>query len=178
MSRIGKQIIEIPQGVTVDKNGGEVIVSGPRGKISRIFKDVIDIKINDNQITLVPVADSILAKNLWGTYGSHLKNMVVGVTEGFVKKLVIEGIGYKINVTDGHLVLDVGFSHQVRLKIPADLEVTVEKNNITVSGYNKESVGGFASLIRIQKKTEPYKGKGIRYIDEVVLRKQGKKSVA
>ena len=178
MSRIGKQIIDIPQGVTVTKNGGEITVSGPKGKLSRFFRDLININIADNKITLEPVASSVLAKSLWGTYGSHLQNMIIGVTEGFTKKLIIEGVGYKVAVTNGEVILDIGFSHQVRLKIPADLEVVVEKNNITISGYNKESVGGFASLIRIQKKTEPYKGKGIRYIDEVVLRKQGKKSVA
>ena len=104
--------------------------------------------------------------------------MIIGVTEGFQKKLIIEGVGFKSNVQGDKLVLDLGFSHQVIENIPKELTVTAEKNVVTISGFNKEQVGQFASTVRLYKKTEPYKGKGIRYEDEKVLRKQGKKTVS
>ncbi len=178
MSRIGKKNLSIPKGVTVTKEGDVLTVKGPKGELVRTFKPLIEINIDGDAITFSPTKESILAKALWGTYASHVTNMIIGVTEGFQKKLIIEGVGFKSNVQGDKLVLDLGFSHQVIENIPKELTVTAEKNIVTISGFNKEQVGQFASTIRLHKKTEPYKGKGIRYEDEKVLRKQGKKTVA
>jgi large subunit ribosomal protein L6 len=113
---------------------------------------------------------------LWGTYASHVKNMIKGVTAGFQKKLIVEGIGFKSDVKGAKLDLSLGFSHPISIEIPKDLKVTAEKNVITITGVSNEQVGGFASKIRALKKPEPYKGKGIRYDNEVIRRKQGKKA--
>jgi large subunit ribosomal protein L6 len=117
------------------------------------------------------------SRALWGTYGSHIANMVAGVNKPFEKKLILEGIGYKSEVKGDKIVFALGFSHPVEVLIPSGIKVTAEKNNITVSGIDKEEVGKFTANIRALKKPEPYKGKGMRYADEVVKRKQGKKSV-
>ncbi|MEX0910152.1 MAG: 50S ribosomal protein L6 [Candidatus Paceibacterota bacterium] len=178
MSRIGKKNLNIPKGVTVTKEGDVLTVKGPKGELTRTFKPLIEIKIEGDAIFFKPIKESILAKALWGTYASHVTNMIIGVTEGFQKKLIIEGVGFKSNVQGDKLVLDLGFSHQVEEIIPQGLTVTAEKNIVTISGFDKELVGQFASTVRLHKKTEPYKGKGIRYEDEKVLRKQGKKTVS
>jgi len=178
MSRIGKQIIAIPQGVTVNLDGDILTVKGPKGEIKKTFRPVVKIMIEASEIKLELKNDSILAKALWGTYASHIINMIQGVTAGFEKKLIIEGVGFKANLQGDKIVLDIGFSHSVEEKIPAGVSLTVEKNLITVSGFDKEAVNQFAAIIRLHKKTEPYKGKGIRYEGEKVLRKQGKKTVA
>ncbi|MEK7136197.1 MAG: 50S ribosomal protein L6 [Patescibacteria group bacterium] len=178
MSRIGKRLIEIPTGVTVTKGEGTVEVKGPKGTLARPFRADIAINIEGNTITLAPVKETILSKSLWGTYGSHLANMIEGVTKGFTKKMIIEGVGFKANLQGNKLVLDIGFSHTVEEIIPEGLVVTVEKNVITVTGFDKELVGQFSATIRGHKETEPYKGKGIRYEGEFVRRKQGKKTTA
>lgn len=152
--------------------------TGPLGTLSKNFRDEVSVKIDSNEITLAPNKETILAKALWGTYASHVKNMVTGVSVGFTKKLIIEGVGYKVALNGEALDLDIGFSHKVSVKIPAGVTVVVEKNLITITGFDKEKVGEFAAKIRSYKKTEPYKGKGIRYDDEVVRRKQGKKTVS
>lgn len=178
MSRIGRKIINIPEKVTVTVDGSLVTVKGPLGELSREIHPVIEVKVENNQITLNPKEDSIKANTLWGTSGSHIQNMVEGVAKGFEKKLIIEGVGFKWAVNGTNVVLNIGFSHDVTVPIPAGLKVTVEKGNMTVSGFNKETVGSFASIIRGYKPVEPYKGKGIRYDGEFVRRKQGKKSTA
>ncbi|MEX0918390.1 MAG: 50S ribosomal protein L6 [Candidatus Paceibacterota bacterium] len=178
MSRVGKQILTIPKQTEVNLADGVLTVKGPKGVLTRPFKtDIVAIMIDGDKVSFQPVAENPAAKALWGTYASHVDNMLTGVTEGYVKKLIIEGVGFKAALKGQELELDLGFSHKVVMPVPADLEVSVEKNVITVSGYNKESVGEFAARIRAHKKTEPYKGKGIRYEDEVVRRKQGKKTV-
>ncbi|MFA6397394.1 MAG: 50S ribosomal protein L6 [Candidatus Paceibacterota bacterium] len=177
MSRVGKQIIQIPEKTEVKKDGSFIIVKGPKGELKREFKfDVIEVKIENNEITLNPVKSDIFARALWGTYGSHLKNMILGVNTPFEKKLILEGIGFKSEVVGKNLNFALGFSHPVIVPIPDGLEVKAEKNNITISGIDKESVGQFAAKVRSLKKPEPYKGKGFRYFDEVIRRKQGKKS--
>ncbi len=177
MSRIGKQLIEIPSGVSVEQENGKVTVNGPKGTLVRGFLPEVSFEISDNTVTCHPEGDSVKHRSLWGTYASHLKNMVTGVTHGFEKKLIIEGIGFKASLQGSDkLVLDLGFSHSVIVDIPEGLSVTVEKNVVTISGIDKEAVGKLAARIRSFKKTEPYKGKGIRYEGEVVLRKQGKKT--
>jgi len=178
MSRIGKQTIIIPEKTEVIKSDGVIAVKGPLGELSRDFnKGDISIAIDSNEITLKPTVESKFANALWGTYASHLKNMVDGVNKPFEKKLIVEGVGFKVELSNEDLVLSLGFSHKINVKIPKDLNVTVEKNIITVSGINKELVGQFTASIRALKKPEPYKGKGIRYENEIVRRKQGKKSV-
>lgn len=176
MSRLGKKPIEIPNGVTVSFDNGIFSVKGPKGELKKEFKPIIEIKIEGSEITLTPKAETIESKALWGTYASHIGNMIEGVTNGYSKKLLIDGVGFKMGVTGNEVVLSVGFTNEVKLEIPEGLEVVPEKNTLTVNGIDKEAVGSFAAKIRSQKKPEPYKGKGIRYDGEVILRKQGKKT--
>jgi large subunit ribosomal protein L6 len=176
MSRIGKNPIIIPAKTEVTKNGSVLTVKGPLGELSRAFNKEVEVVINGNEIQVTPTKDTIFARALWGTTAAHLRNMVHGVNTPFVKKLIVEGVGFKSAVNGGQIVLNLGFSHPVPLDIPNGLTVTAEKNVITVSGIDKEVVGSFAALMRSKKKPEPYKGKGIRYEKEVVRRKEGKKS--
>lgn len=176
MSRIGKKPILIPKNVEVKKDGSNIVVKGPKGELSRLFRNEVKITIGEDEINLEPGNNSKFARSLWGTYGSHLKNMVDGVVTPFEKKLIIEGVGYKGEVSGKNLVLSIGFSHKVILPIPEGLTLTIEKSVFSISGISKEEVGKFAATIRAQKKPEPYKGKGIRYSDEVIRRKEGKKS--
>jgi large subunit ribosomal protein L6 len=176
MSRIGKKLITIPPKTEVKVTGEEVVVKGPLGELKRIFKSDVSIKIEGTNITLQPTRNSLPIKALWGTYSSHIQNMISGVNKAFEKKLIVEGIGFKADVKGKDLHMSLGFSHPVKVEIPADLKVTSEKGIITVSGINSESVGQFASKIRSYKKPEPYKGKGIRYDGEIIRRKQGKKT--
>ncbi len=177
MSRIGKQTIIIPTGTDAKIAGKDFSVKGPKGSLSRSFPGDITVNIVGNEITLTPknMTDKKLIA-LWGTYASHIKNMVVGVNEAYTKKLVLEGVGYKSDVAGKSLNLALGFSHPVKVEIPEGLTVTAEKNNITVVGIDKELVGSFTAGVRALKKPEPYKGKGFHYSDEVVRRKQGKKA--
>jgi large subunit ribosomal protein L6 len=176
MSRIGKRIITLPEKTELTQHGNSVTVKGPQGELSRVVNPIIEIKVNGNEVTLEPKRMSLESRALWGTYGSHIANMVAGVNKPFEKKLILEGIGYKSEVKGDKIVFALGFSHPVEVAIPQGLKVTAEKNNITVSGIDKEQVGGFAANIRSLKKPEPYKGKGMRYSDETIKRKQGKKS--
>lgn len=177
MSRVGKKQITIPEKTTVTVASGHVTVKGPLGELKREFRPEITIDIKDGVITLTPVRNSLDVLALWGTYSSHIQNMISGVNKAFEKKLVVEGIGYKSDVKGKDLNLALGFSHPVKVEIPADLKVTAEKNVISISGLDSEKVGQFAANVRALKKPEPYKGKGIRYDTEVIRRKQGKKSV-
>lgn len=182
MSRIGKQIIEIPANVEfkLDDASRETVISvkGPLGSLSRAFSKDIAFKQDGKTLTLAPVRESLELNALWGTYAAHVQNMIEGVTKGFTKKLVVEGIGFKGEVAGQNLKLSLGFSHQVLLPIPEGLKVTSEKGVFTVTGYNKDVLGQFCANLQKLKKPEPYKGKGIRYENQVVRRKQGKKSVA
>ncbi len=176
MSRIGKKIISIPKNTEVTFASGLFTVKGAQGSLSKHFTDQVTLTITPESITLAPVKETIANRALWGTYGSHIINMITGVNTPFVKKLILEGIGYKSEVKGDKLVMALGFSHPVNITIPATLKVTAEKNIITVSGINKEEVGEFTANIRSWKEPEPYKGKGLRYEGEVIKRKQGKKS--
>lgn len=177
MSRIAKKPIAIPEKTDVKYSAGVLTVKGPLGEISKAFRPEITVKVENNEITLIPVRESLDILALWGTYASHIRNMLAGVHKAFEKKLIVEGIGYKSDVKGAELHLALGFSHPVMRPIPAGLKVTAEKNVITVSGIDSETVGQFTAQVRSLKKPEPYKGKGIRYSDEVIRRKQGKKSV-
>lgn len=177
MSRVGKQNIIIPEKTEVTLKDGVLTVKGPKGEISRYFKESVEITIADKVITLLPKRNDISTKALWGTYASHISNMIEGVVTPFSKKLIIEGIGFKADVQGTNLNLNLGFSHPIVKVIPKGLTVVHEKGTLTITGINKDDVGEFAAKIRSLKKPEPYKGKGIRYENEVVRRKQGKKSV-
>ncbi len=176
MSRIAKKPIEIPAGVTGTLEHRTFTVTGPKGTLTRDFRSEVSIKIEENQIHVTTKGTDVFSRSLLGTYASHVKNMIAGVTQGFEKKLVLEGVGFKSAVVGNILDLALGFSHPVKIEIPEGLTVTAEKNVVTISGTDKEQVGQFSAYVRSLKKPEPYKGKGFRYNDEVIRRKQGKKS--
>ncbi|MBT3539420.1 50S ribosomal protein L6 [Candidatus Parcubacteria bacterium] len=175
MSRIGKQTIEIPQGVTAEIKDNVLSVKGPKGTLTRKVHPIVKVAIVDNQITVdVEKKEDKKERSLWGTFASHALNMVKGVSEGFSKQLEINGVGYKVAMQGKDLKLEVGFSHPVIFKITEGLTAKVEKNLITIEGADKELVGSVSAEIRAVRKPEPYKGKGIKYIDEVIRRKAGK----
>lgn len=177
MSRIAKQPISIPEKTTIAFAGDMVTVTGPKGTLARpLAQNVIGMKVEDNAVILTPKRNDPFSRALWGTYASHIKNMLKGVNEPYVKKLILEGVGFKSEVKGDSLDLALGFSHSVKVPIPTGLTVTAEKNVVTVTGIDKEVVGRFTAEVRALKKPEPYKGKGFRYEGEVIRRKQGKKS--
>lgn len=177
MSRIGKQVITIPKDTTVTFDGTTVSVKGPKGELSRRILPDVSVSIEGDTVTLAPATKRAAANVLWGTYVSHIQNMITGVTEGYEKKLVVEGVGYKAALEGNTLVLNVGFSHPIHVEVPEGLSVSVEKDTeISIVGIDKELVGQFAATVRAKKKPEPYKGKGVRYENEVVRRKEGKKA--
>lgn len=179
MSRIGKNPILIPPGVTVAVTAGSVSVKGPKGELRRVIHPDISVEVKDNAILLSIQKETKRARALWGLFRALIANMVRGVTGGFEKKLEIEGIGFRVTREgDGSLTLALGFSHPVKVKAPEGITFGVEKNAITVSGINNELVGEVAASIRGLKPPEPYKGKGIRYQGEIIRRKAGKKAVA
>jgi len=177
MSRIGKQPITIPENVEVKIEGDLVIVKGPKGELKQQIRPEIKVEIKDKEIILKPVKFHKGTPALWGTYRSHLANMIEGVTKGFEKKLEIEGTGYRAELEDKDLVLNLGYSHPIKMKAPEGIEFKVEKNIIAVTGIDKQLVGQVAAEIRSKRKPEPYKGKGIRYQGEIIRRKAGKKAV-
>jgi large subunit ribosomal protein L6 len=176
MSRIGKQQITIPAGVEVTFDAHAVRVKGPQGELTREIREEVAFKNENGIISSEPRRNDKFSRSLWGTYMSHVKNMVAGVVTPFEKKLLVEGVGFKWEVKGTDLNMALGFSHPVVMKIPEGLTVTAEKGSLTIKGIDKEAVGLFANKVRQMKPPEPYKGKGIRYSDEVVRRKQGKKS--
>ncbi len=176
MSRLAKKPIEIPAGTTVTFTDGLLAVKGPKGALEKKLKGDVTVTIEGNQITLVPKNDLPETRAIIGTFASHMKNMIAGVNAPYAKKLILEGVGFKSDVKGKDLVLALGFSHGVTVPIPEGLAVTAEKNNITVTGIDKELVGQFTAKVRALKKPEPYKGKGFRYDTEVIRRKQGKKT--
>lgn len=176
MSRVGKQIVEIPAGTDVKLENQVLTVKGSKGTLERKFPENVAINIEGNQITFKPNDDSRTSFALWGTVASHVSNMVAGVNTPYEKTLILEGVGFRTNLEGKTLVMSLGFSHEVRMDVPEGIDMTVEKNTMKISGVDKEKVGQFAAAIRENKKPEPYKGKGIRYEGEYVRRKQGKKT--
>jgi len=170
MSRIGKQPIEIPKDVQASLDSNFVIVKGPKGELKQEIK--AQVAIDKDQILVK--SDN---KALWGLYRTLINNMIQGVTKGFEKQLEIVGVGYKAEIKDKKLIMQLGFSHAVEIEMPKNIEIKVEKNIITISGIDKQLVGQTAAKIRSMKKPEPYKGKGIRYVGEQVKIKPGKKAV-
>ena len=183
MSRIGKQKLTVPEKVEVklepiisELGGTRVTIKGTLGTIARDFGSKVRIVLTDGVLTAEPVDADPQTNRLWGTYASHLQNMLEGVSKGYVKKLIIEGIGYRAELSGTNLVFALGFSHPVKLAVPKEVKAKVEKNVITLSSYDKDVLGQFAALIVSQKPPEPYKGKGILYEGQIVRRKQGKRS--
>ena len=177
MSRIGNRVIIIPEGVTVEAQDNIVKVSGPKGNMEMELKSPITVEINGNEITLKKNKDTKMANILHGTMNANLNNIIKGCKEGFTKGLEIIGVGYKFAVKGNELVINAGYSHQVEMVIPEGLKVDVTSNTeLTIKGIDKVKVGEFAANVRKVRKPEPYKGKGIRYKDEYVRRKEGKKA--
>ena len=175
MSKIGKKPIIIPEGVEVSIADKAVTVKGKMGEQQIMLHPKVRLELLDKQLRLsVPHPEDRRQKALWGTFRSLLSNAVIGASQGFNRRLLISGVGYRAAVSGDKLVLNVGYSHPVELAIPAGLEVKVEKNTIAISGAQKQVVGQFAAVVRATRKPEPYKGKGIKYEDEVVRRKAGK----
>lgn len=177
MSRIGKQKIQIPEGVKISQNGNIFTVVGPKGTLTKNFRDDVVITVSDKVIGLDIKRNDKFSKSLWGTYASHIKNMIAGVINPYQKKLILEGVGFKSEIKGKTFNFALGFSHPVVVQIPEGITATAEKNIITITGIDKELVGSFTAAIRALKKPEPYKGKGMRYEGEVIRRKQGKKTV-
>lgn len=178
MSKIGKQPINIPEGVEVKIEKDKISIKGPKGELERNIVGEIKVEIKDSQIIIAPSSETKRTNALWGLTRALVFNMVKGVVEGFEKILEIEGVGYRAAVQGNKLSLTLGFSHPVEIEAPEGISFAVEKNKIKIAGIDKEAVGQTAATIRALKKPEPYKGKGIRYEGEPVRRKVGKKAVA
>jgi len=175
MSRIGKLPIKVPDKVNVLIDQNKIVVKGPKGELSKTLPDSIKIIQNDKIIKVTPNETNNNSQQLYGTYRSLIDNMIKGVTSGFQKKLELQGVGYRSQVDGKNLILNVGYSHQVKILSPEGIKLSVEGNtNITVSGLDKELVGQVAADIRLVRPPEPYKGKGIRYQGEYVRKKVGK----
>ena len=174
MSRIGKLPIQIPSGVTITVDSGNVTVKGPKGELSQFITPDVTVTNEDGVVTVVRKDDSKPAKSQHGLMRSLINNMVVGVTDGFEKKLEVNGVGFRVSGGGQNLEMALGFSHPVKYTAPEGVNITVNKMEITVAGHNKQQVGQVAAEIRALKKPEPYKGKGIKYADEVIIRKAGK----
>ena len=175
MSRIGKKPVIIPSGVEVKVTGTELQIKGPKGTLSFNIHPKVFVKVEGSEIVVdVKAKDNKQEKALWGLTRAIIANLVAGVTTGFSKKLEVNGVGFKVAIAGKKLTMSLGFSHPIEVEIPADLEVSVEKNLITIAGPDKQKVGQFAANVRSLKPPEPYKGKGIKYDDETILRKAGK----
>ena len=175
MSHIGKKGIQIPDKVDVKLNGNVLSVKGPLGEMTRLIQDDVEVKIADKAVA-VSLRKGAPNKAVWGTFASHISNMIKGVTAGFEKKLIIEGIGFKAMLEGTKLSLNIGFSHPGKIEKTKGGKVFIEKNLITINGYDKEIIGQFSANVRAFKKPEPYKGTGIRYEKEIIRRKAGKKA--
>lgn len=176
MSRIGKKPVAIPSGVTANIDNGTLTVKGPKGTLSMGLSDLIDYKVEGEEIQVNPANDTKQARSYWGMQRTLVSNLVEGVTEGFSKTLEISGVGYRAKAQGKTLNLQLGFSHDVDIAVPEGLEVaTPDATTVVVSGIDKQAVGQLAAEIRRWRKPEPYKGKGIKYQGEYVFRKEGKK---
>jgi len=175
MSRIGKKPILIPENVEVKIEGQKITVKSPKGELSREIRPEIKIETREGKIFVFPKIKTKKTAAFWGLTRALLANMVKGTAEGYEKKLELEGVGFRVSQEDEGLSLALGFSHPVKIKTPAGIKFSVEKNIITVSGADKELVGQTAAIIRKAKPAEPYKGKGIKYVGEQIRRKEGKK---
>ena len=174
MSRIGKLPVAIPAGVTITVDPDWITVKGPKGELRQFTLPEVSVKVEGDEVVFSRINDEKISKSRHGLMRSLVQNMVVGVTEGFEKKLEVNGVGFRVSGGRQDLELHVGFSHPVKYRAPEGVNIAVDKMNITVSGISKQQVGQVAAEIRALKKPEPYKGKGIKYVDEVIRRKAGK----
>ena len=174
MSRIGKLPIDIPSGVTITVDSDAIKVSGPKGENLVSLMSDLNIEVEDGKVQVARANDTDKAKAAHGLIRTLIKNAVDGVTQGFSKELIVEGVGFRVNGGGQNLELSLGYSHPIKYQAPTGIEIKVDKMNITISGADKQKVGQVAAEIRAFRKPEPYKGKGIRYSDEQILRKAGK----
>ena len=177
MSRIGKKPIPIPSKVQVKIEGNRVTIRGPKGELSREIRPEIEVKSDKGNLVVSPKLETKKSKSFWGLTRALLDNMVTGVYQGYEKKLEIQGLGYKANMEGETLVLMAGFTHPVKIEPPHGIKISTQQKIITASGIDKELVGQIAAKIKKVRPAEPYKGKGIRYVGEVIRRKAGKKVV-
>ena len=176
MSRVGKYPVSVPSGVTVTLTDGAVLAKGRNGELRLQLTDAVDVTVDGNQVAVAPRGDDRRARTLWGTTRSLIDSMVTGVSTGFTKSMDITGTGYRAAVQGKDLVLNLGYSHEIRYAVPEGIKITCERPTaIKVEGADKQRVGQVAAEIRAYRGPEPYKGKGIRYTDETILRKEGKK---
>lgn len=175
MSRLGKLPIKLPNNTTAKIENDFIVVKGPKGELKQKLDKLVNVEIGAEEIVVsVKNPEVKKEKSFWGLYRSLINNMVQGVTEGFEKKLEVNGVGYRVQVSGRKVILNVGYSHPVEFNLEEGIDAQVEGNVITISGFNKQKVGEAAAQIRKIRKPEPYKGKGIKYIDEVIRRKEGK----
>lgn len=180
MSRIGKKPISVPGNVKVNLSGQSISIEGPKGKLSYDFRPEVDVSFDESDKSItVSMDEKLIASKrsngaYWGTTRALINNMVKGVTDGYTRKLQVVGVGWTATVNGNKLALKVGYANVIEMPIPAGLDVTAEKQIITISGADKQAVGHFAASTRAKRKPEPYNGKGIKYLDEVIMRKQGK----
>ena len=175
MSRLGKLPIELGEGIQAKIEGGFIVVKGPKGELKIKSHNLVQVEISDKEIRVgVANPDNKAERALWGLYRSLIENMVIGTRDGFEKKLEINGVGFRAAASGRKITLNVGFSHPVEYDLPEGINASVEGNIITLSGIDKQLVGETAARIRKIRKPEPYKGKGIKYVDEVIVRKTGK----
>jgi len=176
MSRIGKKPVPVPAGVTTSIDGGTLNVKGPKGTLSLQMRDEISYEVENDGITVKPANDTKQARAFWGMQRTLVQNLITGVTEGFTKKLLITGVGYRAASQGKVLKLQLGYSHDVNYDIPEGIEIkTPDQTTVEISGIDKQKVGQVAAEIRRWRKPEPYKGKGIKYDGEFIFRKEGKK---
>jgi large subunit ribosomal protein L6 len=176
MSRIGKKPVAIPSGVTASVEGQTVKVKGPKGAVNVVLHDDVSAKVEDGEVTIDPRHETKRARAMWGTYRAHVANVMTGVTKGFEQKLEINGVGYRAQLQGKNLQIALGYSHDIVYPVPEGITITVPKaTEIVVSGIDRQKVGHVAAQIRDFRKPEPYKGKGIKYSDEFIFRKEGKK---
>jgi len=174
LSRIGKLPVTIPSGVTITVDSGDVVVKGPKGELTQFITPAVDVKIEDGQVLVTPKDESKVARSQHGLMRALINNMVDGVTKGYEKRLEVKGVGFRVATSNNELDMSLGFSHPVKYKAPEGVQITNDKMVIIVSGIDKQKVGQVAAEIRAFKKPEPYKGKGIMYVGEQIIRKAGK----
>lgn len=176
MSRVGLAPVQIPSGVTIEFAGKRMTAKGKAGTLSMTFSEDVDTKIEDGQLTVSLLGDTIRSRKLWGTYRALAQNIVKGVSEGYKRELQINGVGYRAAMQGKDLVLQLGYSHEVRYSVPEGIKIECPtQTEVNISGADKQKVGAVAADIRSFRPPEPYKGKGIKYKEETVLRKEGKK---
>ncbi len=177
MSKIGKTPITLLDGVTIDIKEDGVVVKGKNATLTVPLLKNIEVTLDGDKVVFTPKGKGKQVASNWGTMRSLVNNAILGASRDFIKKLIVEGVGYKANVEGDNLILKLGYSHPIKMQIPEGIKIQAEKNRITVAGPNKEKVGKIAAEIREFKKPEPYKGKGIRYEDEIIRRKSGKRAI-